>query len=145
MRRSSLCTLMSNYYKLALAARSSHPHCERLFLQALSAMLETMYALPGSCSLSSQPESGAGDPHNGHTTAASAAPDAPVQLRLREACLQHAMPALLKAMRDYTTDNRGDVGSLCAPNSSTVYCFAGSENSHVECKPVSATPLLRFS
>jgi hypothetical protein len=34
---------------------------------------------------------------------------------IQQACLSHAVPALLCSMRDYTTDNRGDVGSLCDP------------------------------
>lgn len=34
---------------------------------------------------------------------------------IRQACLSHAVPALLCSMHDYTTDNRGDVGSLCDP------------------------------
>lgn len=36
-----------------------------------------------------------------------------VPLSVRHACTQHALPALLRALQDYTTDIRGDVGSMC--------------------------------
>lgn len=34
---------------------------------------------------------------------------------VRAAVLSEVVPALLRALQDYTTDNRGDVGSMCAP------------------------------
>jgi hypothetical protein len=33
---------------------------------------------------------------------------------LRDACEEHALPAIFKCFKDYTTDNRGDVGSQYA-------------------------------
>jgi hypothetical protein len=36
-----------------------------------------------------------------------------VVMPLRQACMEFALPALLHSIQDYTTDNRGDVGSLC--------------------------------
>ena len=66
--------------------------------------------------------------HNGTGTACASAGDAEASfvaeaepagstpvLQLWPACTKHAIPALLHALQDYTTDNRGDVGSLCAP------------------------------
>jgi hypothetical protein len=41
---------------------------------------------------------------------------AAVDMPLRKACTEFALPALLQSIQDYTTDNRGDVGSLCAVN-----------------------------
>jgi len=38
----------------------------------------------------------------------------PSDLTEHQACVNVAMPVLLRTLLDYTTDQRGDVGSMCA-------------------------------
>lgn len=40
-----------------------------------------------------------------------------------EACVHIGLPVLLRTLDDYTTDRRGDVGSLCAVRPCLCFCF----------------------
>lgn len=40
-----------------------------------------------------------------------------------EACVNVGLPVLLRTLEDYTTDRRGDVGSLCAIDSCFRFCI----------------------
>jgi hypothetical protein len=93
-------------------------------MQALTSLLATMYQASESASAAADDaKDDAKDGTACHATSSlptsSAANDCPkcpakalTEPALRQACTVHAMPALLRALRDYTTDNRGDVGSL---------------------------------
>lgn len=48
--------------------------------------------------------------------------ESPAGLKESDACIQVGLPVLLRTLDDYTTDRRGDVGSLCVPM--TVPCSA---------------------